>query len=73
MFTRIQDNLACTVAAVMASSCWSCVSGEGLGYRSVGVFGGTSTTIISKQFAHRGSSSLFVRKPARLGNPEDRT
>jgi len=70
MFARNQDNLACTVADVMScGSCWSAVSGEGLGYR----LAGTSTAIISKQFAHRGSSSLFVRKPARLGNPEDRT
>ncbi|MFT3767379.1 MAG: hypothetical protein QM820_18155 [Minicystis sp.] len=70
LLARVQDQLACTTAK---AECWSCVSdmGLGLGYRSASV---TGTAIISKkQFAHRGStSSLFVRIPARLGNPEDR-
>lgn len=68
LLARVQDQLACTTAK---AECWSCVSdmGLGLGYR----LAGTTAIFSKKQIAHRGStSSLFVRNPARLGNPEDR-
>jgi hypothetical protein len=71
LLARVQDQLACTTAS---AACWSCVSnmGEGKTYRTVGASSSERTAAFSKQFAHRGSaSSLCVRIPARLGNPED--
>jgi len=70
LFAHLQDQLACITAK---AAMWSCVSGasEGRTYRLVGPSSET-TAASRKQFAHRGSvSSLFVRIPARLGNPED--
>lgn len=64
LFARVQDQLACTASA----ECWSCVSDMGQGYRLT-----RTAAIISKRFAHRGNvSSLVVRVPAQLGNPEDK-
>lgn len=71
LLARIQDQLACLTAS---AAMWSCVSGkgEGLTYRQVSTFSNEQTAAFSKRFAHRGSaSSLCVRIPARLGNPED--
>lgn len=71
LLARVQDQLACLTAK---AAMWSCVSnmGEGLTYRQVGTSSNERTTAFGKQFAHRGSaSSLCVRIPARLGNPED--
>lgn len=73
LLARVQDQLACLTAKAAVESRWSCVStpvdaaSEGRGYAMTG-----TTAAFGKQFAHRGSaSSLCVRIPARLGNPED--
>ena len=57
---RVQDQLT---AQSPKATVWSCVSMPGQ----------ETSSIISKQFAHRGSRSinLCARLAARLGNPED--
>jgi hypothetical protein len=77
LLAHLQDQLDSTTANARFgfAAGWSCVSveSEGSAYRlSVIPSNGTSS---SKQIAHRGSVSfgLIARKPACLGNPEDRT
>lgn len=75
LFARVQDQPANTTANAGMVARWSCTSGEVFGQGSEQDSGYRGLTAISsKQFAHRASvSSLIVAKPARLGNPEERT
>ena len=90
MFVRAQEQLVCKPVGNTDAGLWSCgfsgnseaLMGKGFAYQGLrGLGNTTSSSQISKRFAHQGNilrglcvASLpsNVKAPARLGNPEDR-